>query len=64
MAIDKNNKASDTITLNGVTFKTGGNIVFKDLDESPFYLAQSSLLEKMDGFLEHGMQLFLKKIKP
>jgi hypothetical protein len=62
MAIDKTNKTPNTITLNGVTFKTGGNIVFKDSEDSPFYLAQSSLLEKMDGFLEHGMQLFLKKI--
>lgn len=65
MAIDKTNKTPkmpDTLTLNGVTFKTSGNIVFKDSEDSPFYLAQSSTLNKMDSFLEHGMQLFLKKI--
>lgn len=63
MTADGKDKAPNTIILNGVIFKTGGNIVFKDLDESPFYLAQSSILEKMECFLEQGMQLFLKKIK-
>ena len=62
MAKDKKNKTPDTLTINGVTFKTSGNIVFKDQEDSPFYLAQSSMLENFDGFLENGMQLFLKKI--
>ncbi|MFC1540724.1 hypothetical protein ACFL37_00380 [Candidatus Margulisiibacteriota bacterium] len=57
-----NENPSNTITVDGVTFKTSGNIVFSDDEESPYYLAQSSLLEQFDGYLENGMQQFLKKI--
>ena len=63
MLKDNMDKPQNKLTLDGITFKTSGNILFKDSDDNPFLLAQSPLLEKMDGFLEHGMQLFLKKIK-
>jgi hypothetical protein len=63
MLKDNSDKAQNKLTLDGITFKTSGNIVFKDSDENPFLLAQSPLLEKMDGFLEHGMQMLFKKIK-
>ena len=63
MAKDKIDKAPNKITLNGITFKTKGNIIFGDSDEKNFHLAQSALLEKMDGVLEHGLQMLLKKIK-
>lgn len=63
MVKDDFEKAPNSITLEGITFKTSGNIVFKNSEESPFRLAQSALLDKMDGFLEHGMLIFLKKIK-
>ncbi|MDD5382284.1 MAG: hypothetical protein PHH60_01330 [Candidatus Margulisbacteria bacterium] len=64
MTISDSDKSTNTITIDGVTFITGGNIVFSDTDEERYYLAQNSHLEKMEGFLEHGMQMLLKKIKP
>jgi hypothetical protein len=54
---------SNQITVNGLTFKTGGNIVFSDTDDSAYFLAEGSQLDKMEGLLEHGMQMLLKKIK-
>ena len=63
MITDKHENASNTITVDGITFKTSGNIVFSDPEENPYFLAQSSLLEKIDGLLENGMQQFLKKLK-
>jgi hypothetical protein len=59
---DNEKPATTIITVDGVTFKTSGNIVFSDPEENPFHLAQSSLLEKIDGYLENGMQQFLKKV--
>ena len=58
----KDNNAN-SLLLDGVLFKTSGNIVFNDPDESPYYLAEGSHLEKIEGMLEHGMQMLLKKIK-
>jgi hypothetical protein len=58
---DKKNLAN-AITLDGVTFKTSGNILFQDAEENPFYLAESPLLDTVEGYLENGMQLLLKKI--
>ena len=55
--------AQNKLTLDGVTYKTSGNIVFADPEESPFHLAQSALLDQMGDFVEHGMQTLLKKIK-
>lgn len=63
MAKDNIDKSQNKITLDGVTYKTSGNIIFDDSKEIPFYHAQSTLLEKMDGFVEHGMQTLIKKIK-
>ncbi|MEE8637851.1 MAG: hypothetical protein V3T21_02285 [Candidatus Margulisiibacteriota bacterium] len=63
MLKDNTDKSKNSITLEGVTYKTSGNIVFGDHQENPYHLAQSGLLEKMDGMLEHGMQTLLKKIK-
>lgn len=61
MQNDTTDGRSNIITLNGITFKTNGNILFSDCDESPFHLAQSPLLKTLDGILEHGMQMLLKK---
>ena len=58
-----NEKSLNIITIDGVTFKTEGNITFSDSEEDRYYLAQGSQLEKMQGMLEHGMQMLLKKIK-
>ncbi|MBU0671476.1 MAG: hypothetical protein KJ732_00440 [Candidatus Margulisbacteria bacterium] len=55
--------SSSSVTVNGVTFKTGGNIVFAESDDASYYLAEGSQLEKIEGMLEHGMQMLLKKIK-
>ncbi|KPJ68924.1 hypothetical protein AMJ44_05120 [candidate division WOR-1 bacterium DG_54_3] len=63
MLKDDTDKAQNKLTLDGITFKTSGNILFKDSKENPFLLAQSTLLEKVDGLLEHGMQMLFKKIK-
>ncbi|MBU1026607.1 MAG: hypothetical protein KKA31_02635 [Candidatus Margulisbacteria bacterium] len=54
---------NNTLTIDGITFKTTGNINFPDAEESPFLLAQSSLLDNMSGVLEHGMQMLMKKMK-
>lgn len=54
----------NTITVDGITFKTSGNIVFSDSTENEFLLAQNSQLDKMENLLENGMQTLLKKIKP
>jgi len=61
---ENNQELSNTITVNGITFKTGGNIVFSDAEESKYYLAQNKHLAEMEGFLENGMQLLLKKMTP
>lgn len=63
MVKDNTPKSQNKITLDGVTYKTSGNILFDDPNETPFHHAQSALLEKMDGFVEHGMQTLLKKLK-
>lgn len=56
--------SANTLTLEGITFRTSGNILFQDSEESPFVMASSSLLDHLDCFLEHGMQMLIKKIKP
>ena len=53
---------ANTLHLDGMVFKTSGNIQFHDHEENPFFLANSPVLEKMDCFLEHGMQMLMKKI--
>ncbi len=63
MAKSNDGKTQNKLTLDGITYKTSGNIVFSDPEESPFHLAQSALLDQMDDFVEHGMQTLLKKIK-
>lgn len=55
---------SNCLTLNGMVFKTGGNIVFETSEETSYVIAQSPLLDKMDGILEDGLQQLLKRIKP
>jgi hypothetical protein len=57
-------EVTNSLTLNGVTFKTSGNIVFESPEESPYVIAESPLLEKMDGILENGLQMLLKRLKP
>lgn len=57
-------KATETITIGDMLYRTGGNILF----EGQYFLAESPILEKMDktiqaGILENGMQALLKKIK-
>ena len=63
MPKDDAGKAQNKITLEGVTYKTNGNIVFEKDEDAPYHLAQSSLLEQMDDLLENGMLSFVKKIK-
>ncbi len=54
---------SNTLNLDGITYKTSGNIVFEEDETSSYYLANSPLLENLDCYLEHGMQTLLKKVK-
>lgn len=53
--------ASNTITIEGIVYKTSGNILFADTEEKSFFLAQSDLLESMDALLENGMHSLIKK---
>ena len=53
----------NTIVVDGVIFRTGGNILFGDPAETPYYLAEGSKLEKIEGIVEHGWQTLLKKLK-
>lgn len=56
------NTPSNTLTLEGITFRTSGNILFQDSAESEFFLAESPMLKKLDSFLEHGMEIFMRRI--
>ena len=56
-------KTLNSVTVGGVTFTTGGNIIFSDDSEADYYLAEGSHLKQIDGMLEHGMQTLLKKVK-
>ena len=56
-------KENNILTLQGLTFKTGGNIVFDESEGNTYYLAESSTLENYHEALENGLQSFLKKIK-
>lgn len=53
---------NNILILDGITFKTSGNIVFEE-GEASYYLAESPLLEKIDGIMEHGLQTLLRKLK-
>jgi len=58
---------SNSLTLNGVTYKTGGNIVFSDQAEGNYILAASPMLDNVDkaiekGILENGMQMLMRKV--
>ncbi|MFH1826070.1 MAG: hypothetical protein ABH823_02110 [bacterium] len=55
-------KNNNSVTIQGITFTTSGNIVFDDCP-SAFHLAESPLLDKIDGILENGLQSLLKKLK-
>jgi len=63
---EKNNENCTTsITVNGILYRTGGNILFT---EDHYFLAESPLLDKIDkavehGILENGMQALLNKIR-
>lgn len=56
-------KEKNILTLQGLTFKTGGNIVFDESEGNSYYLAESTSLENYQESLENGLQSFLKKIK-
>ena len=55
---------STVITIGDTTFKTGGNIVFGDTTESPYVIASNPMLSKMEAYLEHGIDVLMKRIKP
>ena len=63
MTKTSNKDCSSTITLNGVTYKTNGNIVFDGQLEDEYFIAESTTLDNIDSYLEHGMQTLLKKVK-
>jgi hypothetical protein len=59
---------SSCLTLNGLVYKTSGNILFYETDETYYFMAESPMLEKIDqaiegGILQNGMCAFLKKLK-
>ena len=59
--MDFENSGSNVLTLEGLVFKTNGNILFSDSDDCPYHIAQNSRLEKIEGLLENGMSSLLKK---
>ena len=61
MHTENKEQASNTILIEGVTYKTSGNILFADSEEKSYFLAQSDLLENMNTLLENGIHGFLKK---
>ncbi|MFH1541491.1 MAG: hypothetical protein ABIE84_00170 [bacterium] len=61
MEIKEEIEITNTLTVDGVTYKTSGNIVFEADTENPFIMAQSTILEKLDCFIENGMRQLLKK---
>lgn len=63
MTTKREQQESNILTIDGKTFKTQGNIVFTDQEESDYYLAEGSHLKEMDTMLEHGMRMLLNKVK-
>jgi hypothetical protein len=61
MLMDFEKLASNVLTLDGIVFKTSGNILFSDSEEGSYYLAQNSRLEKIEGLTENGMNTLMKK---
>ncbi|OGB87719.1 hypothetical protein A3H09_00165 [Candidatus Falkowbacteria bacterium RIFCSPLOWO2_12_FULL_45_13] len=61
MRAEYKEQTSNTITIEGVIYKTSGNILFAGSEEKSFFLAQSDLLENMNTLLENGIHSFLKK---
>jgi hypothetical protein len=60
------NTETSSLTIGDTTYKTSGNIVFND--EATYFIAESSLLDKMDsalqeGILENGMRNLLKRFR-
>ncbi len=60
------NTGTSSLTIGDTTYKTSGNIVF--YGEATYYIAESSLLNKMDsalreGILEDGMKNLLRRLK-
>ncbi|MCU0640907.1 MAG: hypothetical protein MUC35_02320 [Candidatus Margulisbacteria bacterium] len=56
------------MTIGDTTYKTGGNIVFADSNESAYYVAESEILNNMDkaienGILVNGMQNLMKRFR-
>ncbi|MFC1511016.1 hypothetical protein ACFL5U_01350 [Candidatus Margulisiibacteriota bacterium] len=61
--MDSETNNLNILTIDGITFRTSGNIVFESVEDNPFHLAQSQLLEKIDALMENGMQMLMKKFK-
>ncbi|MDI6731462.1 MAG: hypothetical protein QME05_02635 [Candidatus Margulisbacteria bacterium] len=53
-----------TIIMVGDTlFRTSGNILFENCEHSPYVLASNPLLSKMEGYLEQGINMLIKRVK-
>ncbi|OGC25412.1 hypothetical protein A2291_00720 [candidate division WOR-1 bacterium RIFOXYB2_FULL_42_35] len=60
---EKKEPKTNTLTLNGVVYKTSGNILFHNEEGDVFVTAQSDLLEHIDGIMEDGMMTLMRKLK-
>jgi len=65
---ENTNSLTTSITVSGITYKTGGNILFSEDEADHYFLAESPLLDNVDkavehGILENGMQAFLRKVR-
>lgn len=57
---------SSSLTIGDTTYKTSGNILFSENGGGSYYLAESTVLQKMDkaiqdGILVNGMQDLITK---
>lgn len=63
-----NESGPNHLAIGGMLYKTAGNILFSEGEEGEFFLAESTLLDKVDqaiqdGILVNGMQALMKKVK-
>lgn len=56
---DSSRRKTNKITVGELTFKTSGNIIFEEEEGGSYFLAESNMLKKADGFLENGIQMLI-----
>lgn len=65
--MSKDKFETSCLTIGNTIYRTGGNILFADEKEGSYFVAESTVLEKMDraiqeGILVCGMNSFVAKV--